>query len=180
MGYYIGPADKMKYPWVQAAADFLGAKFGIKTIGGYRPSDPYPDHPGGKALDLMTYDGGPLAEYAAANADALGVDYIIWNRRSWNSKRRAWAPYTGSNPHTDHVHITFHTKPPTGGGLTNLTNTVGQAATSAVGWTFDVDKAAKRAEGATLTVVAAVLGVSLIGAGILYAIKPRLMNHLGG
>lgn len=112
-------------PHVVAAANELGTKFGIKTIGGWRKSDPYPDHPSGLALDLMTNNlgspavshprGTELANYLIANAKRLGVKYIIWNRRSWNTSRGTWANYTGSNPHTDHVHVTFNASPGTGG-----------------------------------------------------------------
>jgi hypothetical protein len=44
-----------------------------------------------------------------ANARRLGIMYMIWNRHIWGSYRASegWRPYTGSNPHTDHVHISF-------------------------------------------------------------------------
>lgn len=113
-------------PWAVSAAQEIGTKFGLKTIGGWRASDPYPDHPSGLALDLMTNNigaptvrnptGTAISDYLIANASRLGVDYIIWNGKSWNSRRKTWANYTGSNPHTDHVHVTFNKTAPTGGG----------------------------------------------------------------
>jgi hypothetical protein len=35
--------------------------------------------------------------------------YIIWNKRIWSSYRQAegWRPYTGYDPHTSHMHISF-------------------------------------------------------------------------
>jgi hypothetical protein len=44
-----------------------------------------------------------------AMARRLGVMYIIWNRQQWRAYRPAegWQPYGGSNPHTDHIHISF-------------------------------------------------------------------------
>ena len=35
--------------------------------------------------------------------------YVIWNKHSWNAYDRtpAWVPYTGANPHTDHIHISL-------------------------------------------------------------------------
>lgn len=44
-----------------------------------------------------------------ARARRLGVMYMIWNRRIWRSYagNRAWGPYSGRSPHTDHVHITL-------------------------------------------------------------------------
>lgn len=104
--YNLGPVK----PWVQAAADYLGSMFNVKTIGGWRKTDPFPDHPSGHALDFMMGipEGNALADYAIANYQALGVKYIIHNRQVWNPKQ-GWHPYTStSNPHTDHVHITFN------------------------------------------------------------------------
>lgn len=44
-----------------------------------------------------------------ANARRLGVMYIIWNRYMWRAYRPddGWQPYSGPNPHTDHVHFSF-------------------------------------------------------------------------
>ncbi|MDR7276922.1 peptidoglycan-binding domain-containing protein [Catenuloplanes atrovinosus] len=44
-----------------------------------------------------------------ANARRLGVMYIIFDGRIWGSYQAAdgWRTYTGSNPHTDHVHFSF-------------------------------------------------------------------------
>ncbi len=116
-------------PWAVAAANEIGTKFGIKTIGGWRASDPYPDHPSGLALDIMTNNigapalrnptGTAISDYVIANAERLGVKYIIWNGRSWNAQRKSWATYTGSNPHTDHVHVTFNPTAPAGGPVVN-------------------------------------------------------------
>jgi len=43
------------------------------------------------------------------NARRLGVMYVIWNGQIWsNSSASAqWRAYTGSNPHTDHVHVSL-------------------------------------------------------------------------
>lgn len=44
-----------------------------------------------------------------AIARRLGLMYVIWNGQVWKSYQadRGWQPYTGSNPHTDHVHFSF-------------------------------------------------------------------------
>ena len=43
-----------------------------------------------------------------AHARRLGIMYIIWNRRRWASwSPDGWSAYTGSNPHTDHIHFSF-------------------------------------------------------------------------
>ncbi|MGW1714425.1 hypothetical protein [Streptomyces sp. NPDC002156] len=44
-----------------------------------------------------------------ALARRFGIMYIIWNRRVWQAYRAGagWTPYTGTSPHTDHVHFSF-------------------------------------------------------------------------
>lgn len=58
--------------------------------------------------------GNQVAAYALKNRTRLNIDrdggYIIWNRRitsAASSPPWSWRPYTGTNPHTDHVHISF-------------------------------------------------------------------------
>lgn len=102
-------------PPVVAAANEIGGKFGLKTIGGWRKYDQFPDHPNGLALDLMINNmpnghalGDQIAQYLIDNAKRLNLKYLIWNRRTWNTERGTWKPYTSTdNPHTDHVHATF-------------------------------------------------------------------------
>lgn len=42
-----------------------------------------------------------------AQARRLGIMYIIWNRRIWHAGSSTWKTYTGSDPHTNHVHISL-------------------------------------------------------------------------
>jgi hypothetical protein len=44
-----------------------------------------------------------------AMARRLGIQYLIWNRRIWGAYAAdaGWRKYSGANPHTDHVHISF-------------------------------------------------------------------------
>jgi len=44
-----------------------------------------------------------------AMARRFGVMYIIWNKKMWRAydPGRGWAAYTGSAPHTDHIHFSF-------------------------------------------------------------------------
>jgi peptidoglycan hydrolase-like protein with peptidoglycan-binding domain len=44
-----------------------------------------------------------------AMARRFGINYIIWNKKMWRAyaPERGWAAYTGSSPHTDHIHFTF-------------------------------------------------------------------------
>lgn len=106
-------------PQTIALANLLGPMFGITTIGGYRASATDPGgHPSGLALDFMVpltpegkAQGDALAEYAKANAESLGIDYIIWYQRIWSSGRASegWRPMSdrGSQTanHMDHPHI---------------------------------------------------------------------------
>lgn len=120
--YNLGPVK----PWVESAAYIVGPKFGVKTIYGWRASDPFPDHPSGHALDFMITSkaqGQAIADFLQANASALGVKYIIWNRQVWEASGKpvaGWHPYTSTdNPHTDHVHVTFNDQPGTGNATTS-------------------------------------------------------------
>lgn len=46
-------------------------------------------------------DCNKLAD-ALVKSDDRRIKYIIWNRRIWQGK---WTPYSGSNPHTSHLHL---------------------------------------------------------------------------
>ncbi len=106
----------IKYNWPQ-----------ITVIGGLR-NDPGSDHHVGNAIDAMVPDyrsaagielGTQIAEWAKANAEGLGVTYIIWRKQIWSMQRASegWRTcgvnascYSGTDPsaaHLDHVHISF-------------------------------------------------------------------------
>lgn len=89
-------------------------KFGITNIGGYAYRDiagttTLSDHAKGLALDVMTSNGQGIADWARSNAKTLNITYVIYNRRIWSVARsgEGWRRYTGVNPHTDHVHLSF-------------------------------------------------------------------------
>lgn len=63
---------------------------------GVWPGDPKVDR-------FMRY----LFDNNAENFRRLGLQYVIWNRRIFTSTRPEWVTYSGANPHTDHVHISF-------------------------------------------------------------------------
>ncbi|MFN8104084.1 MAG: hypothetical protein U0U69_06450 [Acidimicrobiia bacterium] len=84
------------------------------------------EHKEGRAFDWMVSAGSSrdvaavddlvnwlLATDANGNRHALarrlGIMYIIWNGYMWRAYRPddGWQPYTGPNPHTDHVHFSF-------------------------------------------------------------------------
>jgi len=56
----------------------------------------------GDFLAWLTADSGRQAR-------RLGVMYVIYNRKIWSTYRIAegWRAYTGSDPHTSHIHLSF-------------------------------------------------------------------------
>lgn len=88
-------------------------------VGCWRPSDPFPDHPSGRACDFMIPGGGhdaagnargdALAEWVNANAKALGLQYMIWQQR-YRPAGGGWAEMADRGGwtanHMDHVHMT--------------------------------------------------------------------------
>lgn len=92
----------------------------IRTQYGWR-RDVTPDHPAGRALDVMIPNwrqdsgkalGKEIADYYRTHAREYNVHYIIWNQQIWNINRDAegWRNMADrGNPtanHHDHVHIT--------------------------------------------------------------------------
>lgn len=50
-------------------------------------------------------DAQAIADALKASADPR-IKYIIWNKRIWTpAKSPNWRPYTGTNPHDKHIHI---------------------------------------------------------------------------
>lgn len=119
-----------------AAAAFGGLRDGpmIRSAGCHaqRPANPTSDHPLGKGCDLFPGDAGRFArgaeltngwraaEWFRRNAEAVGVDYVIWQGRIWapgSPDQGGWGrPYTGGGVydpsdavggHYDHVHVSF-------------------------------------------------------------------------
>lgn len=93
----------------------------VKVVGGWRPSDPYPDHPSGRAADIMMPNAGQgsdvalgnaIARYFQQHADEYGIDYMIWRQRQWQAGTPfgAWNSMSDRGSaaanHFDHVHIT--------------------------------------------------------------------------
>ena len=100
----------------------------LTTIGGWRPVDDFPDHPSGRAADIMIDDytsdegrklGDAVKDYLWANREYFQIEYMIW--------RQEYIPSTGTpnimddrgsptQNHFDHVHVTTigHGMPPDG------------------------------------------------------------------
>ena len=66
----------------------------VQSIGGVR-SDPYPDHPSGRAIDIMVGADTALGDaiYADLNGNLghWGIQYIMWQTDA---------------AHADHIHVT--------------------------------------------------------------------------
>jgi peptidoglycan hydrolase-like protein with peptidoglycan-binding domain len=79
------------------------------------------EHYDGRAMDWMLNAKDPkqkavadsLVAWLSADSGAMarrfGISYIIWNTKMWReyAPARGWAAYTGSVPHTDHIHFSF-------------------------------------------------------------------------
>ena len=87
---------------------------------GVRP-DPIPDHPSGRAVDIMIPNyksnkelGNRLAAYFKANHSQFRVHYIIWDQKIWNITRdgEGWRFFLNVWGYTeiykDHIHITVY------------------------------------------------------------------------
>ena len=96
----------------------------ITSIGGVRP-DALPDHPSGRAVDLMIPDyqsssgkefGWTVARWLQAHQKQLGINYLIFDNKIWNIERDddGWRTYRAngqgddSSLHYNHVHVTVY------------------------------------------------------------------------
>lgn len=97
--------------------DIIAANFpDITDIGGYRANDPYPDHPSGRALDIMipNYDtpegkgyGDQINQFLHANAGALGLDSTIWQQQyqpAGGDPSMMGSRGSDTQNHMDHIH----------------------------------------------------------------------------
>jgi len=100
-----------KQTWDDYSTEFEGVKnYGI--WGDEKHKKTKSDHNTGDALDIGIIDanqGSKIAQKLISEADKRNVKYIIWNKQIWNpSISNEWRPYTGKNPHTSHVHVSFN------------------------------------------------------------------------
>ncbi|MDN5917651.1 MAG: hypothetical protein L0I76_21570 [Pseudonocardia sp.] len=97
--------------WVTEAAQFLGCAYDQPELLGVGERGNASDHPTGHALDLMVRGetGDRIADCALANADELGVTYVIWEQRM--NSGDGWEPMEDRGGdtanHNDHVHVSF-------------------------------------------------------------------------
>jgi hypothetical protein len=128
---YVGQStcDPVAKPGTIALAETLLDHYGTGQDGGITRDCSIggrSEHKEGRAWDWMLSVSRPeeravaeqfLAWLTAAgpdgkdayNARRLGVMYVIWNEHIWSAgyASSGWLPYSGSSPHTDHVHISL-------------------------------------------------------------------------
>lgn len=98
--------------------DFVLRTYGGTDLGIFRACADAPSgHYSGRSWDWGTLSGNAdvdgLFRYLFANNGEIlrraGITYLIHNQQIWNARSQVWQPYTGPNPHTDHVHFSFST-----------------------------------------------------------------------
>lgn len=108
----------------QELAEHLKSKFPqVTSYGGYSCRQNTANakktsvHGTGRAIDVFiplagkqadNTKGDAVANWLVENAEAIGVQYIIWDRTSWNASRAAGSKvkgYGGPHPHHDHIHV---------------------------------------------------------------------------
>lgn len=112
------PSQLGERPAVTAFRDYVVRRFRKVSSGGIRRSPPKDATPGRhrdphedyRAVDAMVSEfevGDEVANWLVTWADVIGVQYVLWCRYEWSASPYGsrWEPYTGTNPHTDHVHI---------------------------------------------------------------------------
>jgi len=107
---------------VVAFAALMTGQYKTGTVGTYRPClGDTSEHYDSRAMDWMLNVNDATQKAVAdsvttwltakdgAMARRFGINYIIWNRKIWGvySSSKGWVAYTGSVPHTDHVHFSF-------------------------------------------------------------------------
>ena len=90
----------------------------ISTIGGYRPYDAYPEHPSGRALDVMVPNlelGDQVNGWTHANNEVLPFIHTIWKQRwrpAGNVEGSAMEDRgSPTQNHMDHVHTWYQDVP---------------------------------------------------------------------
>lgn len=142
----------------------------ITDIGGWRASDPYPDHPSGQALDVMIPKNILNTPMGKALGDMIvqtvlqdpNVDYVLWQQRQWTRGGSTPMADRGSptENHMDHAHVhTQRTGKSTDPGVfgTGYSNTAGAVPVQIASFTDSAKTDLKDSFGADL---AADMGLS--------------------
>ena len=173
--YSLGPV----LPHVKKAAEDVGNRFNVASVLGWRASArDMTGHPAGRALDFMCdrAQGDQIAAYLLANADALGVEYVIWRQRIADpDEGGAWEPMedrgSPTQNHMDHVHANFTLLPGTGTTTSTDTGITKINADQVGGGLFGDWAGDALSIGVKLALTAGALG--LVVAGALRSVTPR-------
>jgi hypothetical protein len=89
-----------------------------------------------------------FANWLTANdnemARRLGIVQIVWNHQMWrsysgsNGPQGGWGPYNGSNPHTDHLHVSY-SEAAAQGATSFFTHVIGGGAPASGGYAFQAN-----------------------------------------
>lgn len=86
----------------------------INDIGGYRANDPYPEHPSGRALDVMTPDlktGDEVNGWVHANSKKFPIEHTLWKQKFRPQGDPNGSPMedrgSPTQNHMDHVHAWY-------------------------------------------------------------------------
>lgn len=89
----------------------------ITDIGGYRERDAFPEHPSGRALDVMVGVGNPIGDevtsWALANDSILPLIHALWKQTVWLPSGATQTMPDRGDPtqnHFDHPHLWYHPK----------------------------------------------------------------------
>lgn len=107
------PGARALMSWFLGAYSGRGGKnLGIFNCRSVRGASTTSLHGEGRAVDFginphgAAY-GDQLAELLRSRSAELGIQCIIWKRRIWSGSQphAGWRPYSGVNPHLDHLHV---------------------------------------------------------------------------
>lgn len=116
----IQSEDKLQIDSIRVARAVAANFPQIDTIGGWRPVDDFPDHPSGRAVDIMIPDydtdtgkqlGDDILAYLYGNAEAFGIEYFIWRQEYIPADGPSNTMEDRGDPtqnHFDHIHVTTY------------------------------------------------------------------------
>ena len=127
------PVEKGLTPDALLVLRCTKAQFTSLTDFGGKHPDPLPDHPSGRAVDVMipnyrtaegTAFGWQVAHWLKDNRQALGIQYLIFDAKIWSVEKdsQGWRTYSprytdsinDSSLHLNHVHVTTYGNAGTG------------------------------------------------------------------
>lgn len=109
-GPTTGATGAMGY-YTEAYKDKGASNLGIYNCRGSTGGSSPSVHSEGRAMDFGVPSveawGTAFADFLVANSKELGVMLVIFDNKVWGCGHadEGWRPYSGSSPHTDHLHV---------------------------------------------------------------------------